>query len=100
MEFLIEYKVKPDKVHEVETARRKFFEGLRRDADPDVKYRALSKSEPGRFVHLGWYANQEALTRFQSTPHFKEFSSTMPELCEEGPTASPVTEVHSTDSSG
>ena len=54
MEFMIEYKVEADKVDEVETARRKFFEGLRRDADPEVKYRALSRPEPRSFVHMGW----------------------------------------------
>ena len=100
MEFLIEYRVKPDKVDDVETARRRFFEGLRRDADPEVRYRALSKSEPRSFVHIGWYADQDALARFQSTAHFKEFASTMPELCEEGPAASPLTEIHSTESTG
>ena len=96
MEFLIEYKVRPDKVDEVEAARHKFFEGLRQDADPEVRYRALSKSEPRSFVHIGWYADGDALARFQSTPHFKEFSSAMPDLCEEGPAASPITEIHST----
>ena len=100
MEVMIEYRVKPDKVDEIETVRLNFFEGLRRDADPEVRYRALSKPEPRSFVHIAWFANQDALTRFQSTPHFKEFSSTMPELCEEGPVASRITEIHSSDSPG
>ena len=96
MEFLIEYKVKPDKTDEAEALRSGFFAALREQPDAGVSYRSLAKPDGTSFVHLGWFADQEALSRFQSTLHFKEFSSGLPEVCEEGPNASPLTEIHST----
>ncbi len=98
MEFLIEYKVKPDSTDAAEALRSKFFEGLKKDNDSDVIYRSLAKPDGVTFVHLGWFANQDALGRFQSTGHFKEFSSTLPGLCEDGPNATPLKEIHSTRS--
>ena len=96
MEFIIEYVVKPDKQQEAEELRSKFFTALRAQPDPEISYRSLAKPDGVSFVHLGWFADQDALGRFQSTPHFKEFSSGLPGVCEDGPNASPLNEIHTT----
>ena len=96
METIIEYVVKPDKEQEAETLRGRFFAALRERSDPEISYRSLAKPNGVSFVHLGWFADQHALSRFQSTPHFKEFSSGLPGLCEDGPVATPLTETHAT----
>ena len=96
MEFIIEYVVKPDKAQEAEALRSSFFTSLREHSDPEVSYRSLARPDGVSFVHLGWFGNQDALSRFQSTPHFKEFSSGLPDLCEDGPNATPITEIHTT----
>ena len=95
MEFIIEYRVRADKADEAEALRGKFFEALGRDADPGLRYRSLSRPDGVSFVHLAWFADQDAFDRFQSRPHFKEFSSHLPGLCEAGPDASPIAERHS-----
>ena len=95
MEFIIEYKVRADKADEAGALRDRFFEALGRAADPEVRYRSLSRPDGISFVHLAWFADQDALERFQSTPHFKEFSTSLPGLCESGPDASPIAERHS-----
>ena len=96
MEFMIEYVVKPDKEDEAEALRSRFFAALKAQPDPEISYRSLAKSDGKSFVHLGSFADQDALGRFQSTPHFKDFSSGLPEVCADGPNASPLTEIHST----
>ena len=96
MEFIIEYVVKPEKTEEAEALRSSFFAGLKNQPDPEISYRSLAKPDGVSFVHLGSFADQDALGRFQSTPHFKDFSSGLPEVCAEGPNASPLTEIHST----
>ena len=98
MEVIIEYKVKADKADEAETLRSNFFAGLKGQPDAEMSYRSLSKPDGASFVHLAWFANQDALSRFQSTTHFSEFSSGLPDLCEEGPNAYRLTEKHSTES--
>ena len=94
MEFIIEYKVRADKTDEAGALRERFFEALRRDADSGLRYRSLSRPDGVSFVHLAWFADQAAFDRFQSRPHFKDFSSQLPGLCEAGPDASPITERH------
>ncbi len=96
MEFSIEYVVKPDKKQEAEALRSNFFAALKESSDPEISYRSLAKPDGVSFVHLGSFADQDALGRFQSTPHFKVFSSGLPEVCEDGPNASPLTEIHTT----
>ena len=75
MEFIIEYVVKPEKAEEAEALRSRFFAGLKDQPDPEITYRSLAKPDGVSFVHLGSFADQDALGRFQSTPHFKKFSS-------------------------
>ena len=96
MEAITEYVVRPDKEQEAEALRSKFFAALRARPDPELSYRSLAKPDRVSFVHLGWFADQDALSRFQSTPYFKEFSSALPELCQDGPIATPLTEIHTT----
>ena len=96
MEFIIEYSVKARKEQDAEALRSKFFGALKENPDPEISYRSLAKPDGVTFVHLGWFADQDALGRFQSTAHFKEFSSGLPGLCEDGPNASPLNEIHST----
>ncbi len=96
MEFIIEYAVKPDKEQEAEALRSAFFAALKEQPDPEISYRSLARPDGVSFVHLGWFADQDALRRFQSTPHFKEFSSGLPGVCDDGPNASPLSEIHST----
>ena len=70
MEVIIEYKVKADKADEAETLRSNFFAGLKGQPDAEISYRSLSKPDGASFVHLAWFANQDALSRFQSTTQF------------------------------
>ncbi len=94
MEFIVEYKVRADKADEAAALREKFFEALSKDADPGLTYRSLSRPDGVSFVHLARFADQAAFDRFQSRPHFKDFASKLPGLCEAGPAASPIAERH------
>jgi quinol monooxygenase YgiN len=96
MEFLIEHKVKADSADEAKTLRETFFAALNQNPDPEMLYRSMAKPDGVSFAHLGWFADQDALTRFQSTDHFKAFSSALPGVCEEGPQATPLTEILTT----
>ena len=96
MEFIIEYKVKSDSADDAKDLRETFFAALRQNPDSQMSYRSLAKPDGVSFAHLGWFADQEALSRFQSTDHFKVFSSGLPGLCEEGPEATALTEIHTT----
>ena len=95
MEFLIEYRVKADS-SAAKILRETFFAALNQIPGPEMLYSSLVKPDSVFFAHLGRFADQEALTRFQSTDYFKAFSSALPGLCEEGPQATPLTEVFTT----
>ena len=85
-DFLIQYRVFPDKVTEQEAAIREFVAGIKADADPEARYDVYKKEDGVSFVHHAWVANEDALKRLQAAPHFKAFSEGVRTRCEEGPT--------------
>lgn len=97
MDFIIEYKLKEGSETEAQGIRSKFFDSLRAVNDSEASYRSLSKPDGLSFVHLAHFANEDAFKRFQSTDAFKEFAGSLPTVCEEGPNATPLTEVHTTE---
>ncbi len=96
LEFVIQYRVGEDKIAELKTAMRKFFDAQRALNDSGCSYRSLSRPDGVSFIHIARFDDEAAQARFQSTPHFKEWSQILPALCVEGPDASPVSEIEST----
>ena len=93
-EFIVEYTISDGKASEAESVRTKFFAALKDNLDAGIKYRSLARPDGKSFVHLAWFADDAAFGRFQSSEHFKEFSQTLPGLCESGPEAAELTERH------
>ncbi len=96
-EFLIQYRVRPDKVEEQEAAIREFIGFIRADADPGVSYSVFKCEDGVSFVHRPSLADDEAQQRLQSRPYFKPFGEGLKERCEEGPKATKLIPVASTD---
>ena len=85
--FIIEYKAKGDNVDQVLSAAKEFVAGIAADNDTEVRYRSFRRNDGLSFVHIGEFASEEALKRFQGTNHFKKFSGMLPDLCEVKPAA-------------
>ncbi len=96
MEFLIEYRVKTDSAAAAKILRETFLAALNQIPGPEMLYSSLATPDSVSFAHRGRFADQEALTWFQSTDYFKAFSFALPGLCEEGPQATQLTEVLTT----
>ncbi len=97
MDFIVEYKLKEGSEAEAHEIRSKFFDSVRATNDSEISYRSLSKPDGLNFVHLARFADEDAFKRFQANPGFKDFADSLPTVCEEGPNASPLTEVHTTE---
>ena len=97
MHFIIRYTVKPDLVDEQEAAVREFIAGIRAVDDSGVSYTSFKDGDGVSFTHIGAFADEATLKRFQSQPHFEKFSSEIKARCVDGPTAGPVTLVASSD---
>lgn len=98
MDFMIEYRIKPEQKEKAEKVRDRFFSALQSMNDPGIRYRSLCKADGLSFVHLGWFADQDALTRFQGIPEFKEFAAGLKEIAETGPEATELTEINTSES--
>jgi len=96
-EFLIQYTVKPELVEEQEAAVRKFIDAIKGVGDPDASYTSLKGEDGVSFTHVARFRTEEAQKRFQSQPHFDEFSSGLRPRCANGPNASKFLLVASTD---
>lgn len=94
---LIRYKAKPDQVDSVKQAVREFIDAIRSVADPEVSYTSTVMDDGVSFVHFGRFKTEEALNRFRAAPHFKTFGGLLPTLCEEGPEATQLSQVATTD---
>ena len=95
MEFIIQYKVIPDKIDEVKAIVRKFVDGIRDDQDPGYSYKSSHLPDGLSFVHLAWFEDDAALDRFKSRPHFKEFAGKLGDFCESKPVNQTLTTVAS-----
>ena len=96
-EFLIQYSVKPELVAEQEEAIKTFIEAIKGVGDPDASYTSLKAEDGVSFTHVARFRTEEALKRFQSQPHFETFSKGLRPRCTEGPNATKLTLVATTD---
>lgn len=85
--FIIEYKARDEKVNQILSAAREFVAGIAADRDKEVRYRSFRRNDGLSFVHIGEFASEEALKRFQATDYFKRFSGMLPDLCAVKPVA-------------
>lgn len=92
MDFMMEYRIKPEQKEKAEKVRDRFFSVLQTMNDSGFRYRSLRKADGLSFVHLGWFENPDALERFQGIPDFKEFAAGLKEIAETGPDATELTE--------
>jgi len=97
LQFLIQYTVKPELVDEQEAAINTFVEAIKGVGDADASYTSLKADDGVSFVHIARFGTEEALKRFQSQPHFEAFSSSLRPRCTEGPKATKLSLVASTD---
>jgi quinol monooxygenase YgiN len=98
MQFLIQYTVKPALVEEQEAAINTFIAAIKGVGDPDASYTSLKAEDGVSFTHIARFRTEEALKRFQSQPHFEEFSKGLPPRCTDGPNATKLSLVATTDS--
>jgi quinol monooxygenase YgiN len=77
MDFLIQYKIKPDLVDDQLAAIKAFTDAIRADGDAGVRYTAYREEDGVSFCHHAWMADQDTFARFQGTPHFKIFAEGM-----------------------
>ena len=87
LQFLIQYKVKPDAVGDQEAAVHAFLDGIRSIGDPEAYYGSFKAEDGVSYTHVARFETEAALKRFQSQPHFKAFADGMRERCVEGPNA-------------
>lgn len=97
MDFMIEYRIKPEQKEKAEQVRDRFFSILQSINDSGFRYRSLCKADGVSFVHLGWFADQDALKRFQAIPEFKEFAAGLKAVAETGPEATELTEINTSE---
>lgn len=92
---LVRYRVSPDTVAANEEAVASFLADVR-DADLEgVEYTSLRDGEVD-FVHVGRFADEDAIKRFQAHPRFSEFTSGLRERAVDGPNAVRLKEIGST----
>lgn len=94
---LIQYRIKPDLVGEHEAAVRKFLGAVRKDKDPNAKYESFRLPDGVSYAHQAWFADEESVKKFQSTKHFEEFAEGLDKRCEDGPTATFLTPIASSE---
>ena len=97
MDFIVEYTVADGKEDEAEEVRRRFFAELAEHPDPGYRYRSLRRPGSRSFVHLAWFADEAAQARFTGLPGFAEFGDGLRAVSSDGPHATPLELLHSTD---
>jgi len=97
IQFLIQYKIKPELVEEQETAIRAFLDGIRSVGDPDAYYGSFKEEDGVSYTHIARFESEAALKRFQSQPHFEAFSTGLRPRCVEGPNATKLALVAASD---
>jgi len=85
--FIIEYMARDNSVDQVLSAARKFVAGIADDNDKEIRYRSFRRNDGLSFVHIGEFASEEALKKFQSKDYFRKFSERLPDLCSVKPAA-------------
>ena len=97
VQFLIQYRIKPELVDEQEAAINSFVDAIKGVGDPDASYTSLKAEDGVSFTHIARFRTEEALKRFQSQPHFETFSKGLKSRCIEGPNATKLSLVATTD---
>ena len=93
-QVLINYIVKPDKVHENATLILQVFEQLKREQLKGVKYSVYKMGEHV-FVHIAQFDNETAHERFAALESFRVFRQNMAERQIEKPVTNRIEEVGS-----
>ncbi len=99
LEYIIQYRIKEGSEHQARTARDKFISALRTKGSDRYSYRALAKPDGKSFVHLAWFADEDAFKEFQSLPEFPVFGQELSAACAEGPEALKIEEIASSKAS-
>lgn len=92
---MINYTVKADQADANEAAVKEFIAEAAAANDPEFEYSSFRLDETS-FMHVGRFADDEAVKRFQSLPGFKAFGEGLRERSVEGPTANRATLVATT----
>lgn len=95
LEFIIQYTVKDGAEEQAQAARDRFIAALKAKNTDRYSYRALAKPDGKSFVHLAWFADEDAFKEFQSLPEFPVFSQELGAACAEGPEALKIEEIGS-----
>ncbi len=81
---MIRYTVPADKVAAQEAALRDFLGEVRAAGDAEVEYTSYKLDEIS-FVHVGRFADDDAVKRFQALAGFRPFADGMRERASDGP---------------
>jgi quinol monooxygenase YgiN len=92
---MINYTVKADQADANEAAVKDFIAEAAAANDPEFEYSSFRLDETS-FMHVGRFADDDAVKRFQSLSGFKAFGDGLRERSVEGPNASRPTLVAST----
>ncbi len=96
----IRYRVRPEEVDDNCEAVRAFMAELGRDPDDGFVYESFQLPDEASFVHMAWFADEAAKTRFQGTPHFQAFANGLKARVVSPPEVTPVILVGSTNPRG
>ncbi len=91
--IIVRYRVKPDKVEENKQLIRKVFEELTSTTPAGLQYSSYALADGVSFVHIASITTADEINPLQSSPAFKEFTSTIKDRCEEAPVASEATTI-------
>lgn len=84
VDVMIRYSVAPENVGAQEASVRDFLAEVRGAGDSGMEYTSYRIDETG-FVHVGRFADEDAVKRFQALPGFGPFSEGIRERATDGP---------------
>ena len=96
MDFLIQFRIKPDRVDEHRAAVREFVRHIRELHDAKIEYTSYELPDGVSFYNITTFADEEAEKELELYAFFDEYVSGVEERCEEEPTVTPLNRVAST----
>lgn len=81
---LAKYKVRPDKITEVEKSIQEFVDAIAR-SEPDTNYTAYRTNEERTYIHLMSFVDEGAEKAHQTAPYTMRFVEILYPNCEEQP---------------
>ena len=93
--ILVRYKVKSADVHENERLIKKVYQELHAAAIDGFHYATFKLADGISFVHVAFSDTEEANSKFNQLPAFKDFQANIKSRCDEFPVVTPLTEIGS-----